>query len=167
MTHTPPEFLHSSDNSKTNTNNTNTNSIGTSFFLTERMMRKEPGQVLPITSVQVGMSALISGAWAFFDGGTVPFSLPTEEIGRALENFGLNSHSVPVWAVVWTGLITTALNRLGETAALGKMSTSEASVLLATEPLFAAMFGFFLTHRVLGRTTICWRGPHYWSNENY
>ena len=72
MTHTPPEFLHSSDNSKTNTNNTNTNSIGTSFFLTERMMRKEPGQVLPITSVQVGISALISGVWAFFDGGRCP-----------------------------------------------------------------------------------------------
>ena len=78
------------------------------------------------------------------------FSLLTEEIGRALEKFGLNSHSVPVWAVVWTGLITTALNRLGETAALGKMSTSEASVLLATEPLFAAVFGFFFTNESFG-----------------
>ena len=43
-------------------------------------------------------------------------------------------------AVGWTGLITTALNRFIETTALGKMSSAEASVILATEPLWAALF---------------------------
>ncbi len=43
-------------------------------------------------------------------------------------------------AVFWTGLITTALNRLVETTALGKITSAEASVILATEPLWAALF---------------------------
>ena len=56
----------------------------------------------------------------------------------------------PPAAAVWTGLITTAANRLGETTALGKMSSSEASVLLATEPLFAALFAAWLLGEALG-----------------
>ena len=43
-------------------------------------------------------------------------------------------------AVLWTGLMTTALNRFVETTALGKMKSAEASVILATEPLWAALF---------------------------
>ena len=43
-------------------------------------------------------------------------------------------------AVAWTGIITTALNRFIETTALGKMKSAEASVILATEPLWASLF---------------------------
>ena len=54
------------------------------------------------------------------------------------------------FAAVWTGLITTAANRLGETTALGKLSSAEASVLLATEPLWAALFAALLLGEQLG-----------------
>ena len=53
-------------------------------------------------------------------------------------------------AAVWTGLITTAANRFGETTALGKLSSSEAAVLLATEPLWAALFAALLLGENLG-----------------
>ena len=53
-------------------------------------------------------------------------------------------------AVLWTGLVTTAANRLGETTALGKLSSSEASVLLSTEPLWAALFAAGLLGEALG-----------------
>jgi drug/metabolite transporter (DMT)-like permease len=43
-------------------------------------------------------------------------------------------------AVLWTGVITTAVNRFVETTALGKVTSAEASVILATEPLWAALF---------------------------
>jgi drug/metabolite transporter (DMT)-like permease len=36
--------------------------------------------------------------------------------------------------------MTTAMNRFVETTALGKMKSAEASVILATEPLWAALF---------------------------
>ena len=44
------------------------------------------------------------------------------------------------YAALWTGLVTTAANRIAETVALGRLASSEASVLLATEPLWAAGF---------------------------
>ena len=53
-------------------------------------------------------------------------------------------------AATWTGLLTTAANRFGETTALGKVSSSQASVLLATEPLWAALFAALLLGEGLG-----------------
>ena len=53
-------------------------------------------------------------------------------------------------AAAWTGLITTAGNRLAETTALGKVSSSEASVLLATEPLWAVVFASLLISEMPG-----------------
>merc|ERR1719410_440150 len=52
-------------------------------------------------------------------------------------------------AASFTGFVTTAGNRVGETIALGKLSSSEASVLLATEPLWAAVFASFLINEQL------------------
>merc|ERR1712038_407684 len=53
-------------------------------------------------------------------------------------------------AAAFTGFITTAGNRVGETIALGKLSSSEASVLLATELLWAALFANYLIDESLG-----------------
>ena len=111
--------------------------FGTSFVLTEKMMTRVPGQALPITAVQVSVSALISMVWAFSEGwigtsGAESYGLPAMFLEPSLRTAAL--------AVAWTGLITTALNRFIETTALGKMSSAEASVILATEPLWAALF---------------------------
>lgn len=143
--------------------------FGTSFFLTERMMAKEPSQALPITAMQCAMSALFAGAWALLDGcgvandafsfgsphgawlldastgafvgGESPFALPGLFFDDAFRSVAL--------AAAFTGFVTTAGNRVGETVALGRLSSSEASVLLATEPLWAAVFASFLIHEQL------------------
>lgn len=111
--------------------------FGTSFFITERMMRGQPDQALPITAVQVSMSALLCLIWCLLDGwigtaGSEGFGLPALFLEPNLR--------VAAGAVAWTGLVTTALNRFVETSALGKVSSAEASVILATEPLWAALF---------------------------
>ena len=111
--------------------------FATSFVLTERMMTLNPGQALPITAVQVSVSAFISMIWAVSDGwigtsGAESYGLPQMFLDPSLQT--------AAWAVAWTGLITTALNRFIETTGLGKMSSAEASVILATEPLWAALF---------------------------
>lgn len=121
--------------------------FGTSFFLTERMMRGRPDQALPITAVQVSMSALLCMVWCFMDGwvgseGTAMYTLPNMFFEPSLTQ--------AAWAVAWTGLITTAMNRVIETTALGKVSSAEASVILATEPLFAALFSAFLLAEQFG-----------------
>jgi drug/metabolite transporter (DMT)-like permease len=121
--------------------------FGTSFFLTERMMRDRPDQALPITAVQVSMSALLCMVWCFTDGwmsedGSSRFFVPNMFFEPTLV--------VASWTVLWTGLITTAMNRVVETTALGKVSSAEASVILATEPLFAAFFSAWLLHEQFG-----------------
>jgi drug/metabolite transporter (DMT)-like permease len=124
--------------------------FGTSFFLTERMMRGRPDQALPITAVQVSMSALLCMLWCIGDGWMVdidsamssPFILPNMFFEPTLQT--------AAWAVAWTGLITTAMNRVIETTALGKVSSADASVILATEPLFAALFSAWLLSEQFG-----------------
>jgi drug/metabolite transporter (DMT)-like permease len=121
--------------------------FGTSFFLTERMMRGQPEQALPITAVQVSMSALLCLVWCIGDGwigteGSAMYTLP--------QMFFEPTLGMAAAAVAWTGVITTALNRYVETSALGKMSSAEASVILATEPLWAALFAAILLHEQFG-----------------
>jgi len=137
--------------------------FGTSFFITERMMAKEPSQALPITAMQCAMSAAFAGIWAALDGlgfmdGALSFGSPhgawllDESVSSAFTLPGLffdeNLRNVAL-AAAFTGFVTTAGNRVGETVALGKLSSSEASVLLATEPLWAAVFASFLINEQL------------------
>lgn len=137
--------------------------FGTSFFITERMMAKEPSQALPITAMQCSMSALFAGIWAGLDGvgfmdGAFSFGSPhgawlfDESVKASFTLPGLfldgSLRNVAI-AAAFTGFITTAGNRVGETIALGKLSSSEASVLLATEPLWAAVFASFLINEQL------------------
>lgn len=74
--------------------------FGTSFFLTERMMRGQPDQALPITAVQVSVTALICMIWCLADGwmaqpGAENWALP----GLFLEP----SLRTAAGAVAWTG----------------------------------------------------------------
>jgi len=140
--------------------------FGTSFFITERMMAKEPTQALPITATQCAVSALLSALWALGDGlgafnGMFEFgpygswlSTTADESLRSaftLPGLFLNvDYTKVAAAAAFTGFITTAGNRVGETIALGKLSSSEASVLLATEPLWAALFANYLIGEQLG-----------------
>lgn len=80
--------------------------------------------------------------WLLDDAVRSTFTLPGLFLDDAFRNVAL--------AAAFTGFVTTAGNRVGETVALGKLSSSEASVLLATEPLWAAVFASFLLHEQLG-----------------
>ena len=120
--------------------------FGTSFYLTEKMMAREPAQALPITAIQVSVCALVSAVWAvldgtrgggwLLDGRAATFALPGLFLEPSVRTVAL--------AAAWTGLVTTAVNRVAETTALGKVTSNEASVLLATEPLWAAVFAALL-----------------------
>eukprot|EP00578_Thalassiosira_sp_NH16_P008748 CAMPEP_0181129326 /NCGR_PEP_ID=MMETSP1071-20121207/29261_1 /TAXON_ID=35127 /ORGANISM="Thalassiosira sp., Strain NH16" /LENGTH=523 /DNA_ID=CAMNT_0023215303 /DNA_START=328 /DNA_END=1899 /DNA_ORIENTATION=- len=136
--------------------------FGVGFFFTEKLMAKEPDQALPLTAVQVGMTAFWGSVWALLDGMGLLGGFGGNDEGAWLLNeatraqyampgvflSGLGDDEVlrtVAIAAAWTGIVTTAINRVGETTGLGKVSSSEASVLLATEPLWAAVFaGLFL-----------------------
>ncbi len=138
--------------------------FGTSFFITEKMMAKEPTQALPITATQCAVAALVSALWAVADGTGASiggFSVASPEGGWLLDEAKRASYALPglllddglrtvCCAALWTGLITTAANRIAETVALGRLASSEASVLLATEPLWAALFAAIYIGEALG-----------------
>jgi hypothetical protein len=87
--------------------------FGTSFFLTERMMRGQPEQALPITAVQVSVSALVCFFWCLADGW---IGQPgSESLGIPFMFLDPNMR-MAAGAVAFTGLITTALNRFVETS---------------------------------------------------
>jgi len=140
--------------------------FGIAFFFTERMMAKNPDQALPITAVQVGMTAFFASVWAIFDGTGVLGSFGGDNGAWLLDESTRVQYALPglflsgftgdealrnlAIAAAWTGLITTSANRVGETTALGKMSSSEAAVILATEPLWAALFASIYIGETLG-----------------
>ena len=101
------------------------------------MIRGRPDQDLPITASQVSFTALLCMVWCILDRwiGTVG----SENYGRS----GMLTDPLlqaSAGAVAWTGLITTPMNRFAETTSLGKVSSTEALDILATEPLWAALF---------------------------
>jgi len=140
--------------------------FGIAFFFTEKMMAKNPDQALPITAVQVGVTAFFASVWALFDGFGVLGSFGGDNGAWLLDEACRAKYALPglflsgftgdealrnlAIAAAWTGLITTSANRVGETTALGKMSSSEAAVILATEPLWAALFASLYIGETLG-----------------
>jgi drug/metabolite transporter (DMT)-like permease len=111
--------------------------FGTSYSITEKMMTEVPGRALQITDVQVSVGAFLCIVWCFIDGwmgtaGSESFTIPSIFFKPSLQTAAL--------CVAWTGFATTTLNEFIETTVLGKMKSAEASVILATEPLWAALF---------------------------
>ncbi|KAG7370876.1 EamA-like transporter family protein [Nitzschia inconspicua] len=132
--------------------------FGTGIFMSEQMMKKQPQQALSITSVMVAVTAFWSLIWALSDGwmGSAPawesMLLPNILMGHT---DGLNAVSMddPFLlgkAVLWTGLISTSLNFFLEIFALGQVPPGEASVILATEPLWAAAFASIILGETMG-----------------
>jgi drug/metabolite transporter (DMT)-like permease len=53
-------------------------------------------------------------------------------------------------AVLWTGVLSTSTNFFIEITALGRVPSSEASVIVATEPLWASLFAALLFNEHFG-----------------
>lgn len=113
--------------------------FGTSVFLSEKMMKMEPDQALPITAGLVSVTAFFAMLWCFSDGWMI-------QPGWFMD---ANMRTVAL-AVLWTGILSTSLNFYIEITALGRVPSSEASVILATEPLWASLFAAILFHEQFG-----------------
>ena len=123
--------------------------FGTSFFLTEKLMRGTEGMALPVTAVQVSVTAFICAIWSALD----PSGWLFTDNNFTLNKIMLDPDPVmktAFYAVLWTGFITTAFNRLLETLSLSKLTSAEAAVILSTEPLFAALFGSVFLKETFG-----------------
>jgi drug/metabolite transporter (DMT)-like permease len=103
------------------------------------MLSSRPDQALPVTATLLATTAFWSMIWSVADGWmrTTPDWIDSLALPGLLFNADLRTVAM---AIVWTGLVSTSLNFYVELTALGRVPPSEASVLLASEPLWAALF---------------------------
>lgn len=122
--------------------------FGTGLFLSEQMMKKYDDQALPITATLVAVTAFMSMIWALFDGwiGNAPGWQSMTLPGMFFDP----SFREVAFAVVWTGLLSTSFNFFIEVSAIGKVPSKEGSVILASEPLWAALFASVLLGESFG-----------------
>ena len=118
--------------------------FGVTFWKTGKMMSAFPTQTLSITAIQVAVAAATSLVWLGVTGATVDGALFIDLLGTP----------AALAAVVWTGIVGSALTTTGLTVALGRVSSTEASVLLTTEPLWAALLAFWLLDESVGSNVL-------------
>lgn len=121
--------------------------FGVGIYMSEKMMKQEQDQALPITAGLVTTTAFFAMLWSFADGwmtqpGWESMGLPGLFLDPDMKTVAL--------AVAWTGLLSTSANFCIEITALGRVPSSEASVILATEPLWASLFAAILFHEQFG-----------------
>ena len=121
--------------------------FGTGVYMSEKMMKQEPDQALPITAGLVATTAFFSMLWCFADGwmsepGWSSMGLPGLFLDPDMRTVA--------FAVAWTGILSTSVNFCIEVTALGRVPSAEASVILATEPLWASLFAALWLQETFG-----------------
>lgn len=110
--------------------------FGTQCFLCSKILQNRPDQVLPITAVLITTTSVLAWMWCSLDGASTSNNMVTANTFVAL----WHENPTVLYALLWTGLVSTSGCFTVEVAALGRVPSSEASVLLATEPIWAAVF---------------------------
>lgn len=114
--------------------------FGMGYLLLENMMAKKPEAALPVSAIKLAVvtmaSFLLFEVSPLLNGGTL------DDIAFKLPDFSpILQSSVAMTGILYTGLITTALALWIESIAFAKVPATDASLILTTEPLFAAACG--------------------------
>jgi len=113
------------------------------FVGNERAMNRYPGSAIALSAAQLASVAGLSAVWYFFDSVVLYGSFDLQGITVAAGD------PLVLGALLYTGLITTGLAVVLENFSLQKVSASELTVLLSTEPFFAAAFSAFFLNESL------------------
>jgi drug/metabolite transporter (DMT)-like permease len=113
-------------------------------------MKRFPQGGLQLSALQLISNAAIAIAWFGLDAATDHGVLPG--LLGDLASVASGASQVPtelVAGVAYTGLVSTALTVVLQTRALGKLPAADSSVIVATEPLWAAGFATLLLGEML------------------
>jgi len=116
--------------------------FGTSYLRIEALMKRYPDSALQLSSLQLISNALVSLTW---------LGVQSLYSGQGIDLHALQSPAV-LGGLAWTALMSTALTVLLQTRALSKLSATDSSVIVATEPLWAAVFASLLLGESLDST---------------
>jgi drug/metabolite transporter (DMT)-like permease len=116
--------------------------FGMGYLQLEELMRRRPDTALPVSAIKLGVVALAS--LCIFELGPLLNlgAASTEALAFRIPDFGaILASPVAQAGVLYTGLVTTALALWVESIAFARVPATDASIILTTEPLFAAAFG--------------------------
>jgi len=117
--------------------------FGTSYLRIESLLQRYPDYALPLSSLQLLSNAALAALWCGAD------ALFLSSDGAAAFDLSALSQPAVIGGVLYTGLVSTALTVLLQTRALSKLPATDSSVIVATEPLWAAGFASLLLGEVL------------------
>lgn len=120
--------------------------FGMGYLTLEELMKKQPSAALPVSLLKLAVVSL--AAFTFFEVSHISTALTevsdslvegSKQFGFILPDFTpiLNS-PVAMGAIFYTGIVTTSLALWVESIAFQRVPATDASVILTTEPLFAA-----------------------------
>jgi len=122
--------------------------FGLGYLLLEDLMAKRPDTALTVSAIKLGVVALAS--FAMFE--LTP--LVTQGVDTwsfAIPDFSpILASPVAMGGIFYTALITTALALWIESIAFARVSAKDASLILTTEPLFAAAVAAFTLGETFG-----------------
>lgn len=120
--------------------------FGMGYLQLEELVRKKPDAGLPISFIKLAMVAMFS--YGLFE--CYPL-LHNEAFSLRIPDFTpILSSPLALGGIAYTGLITTALALWVESVAFKRVPATDASIILTTEPLFAAVAGAFTLGETFG-----------------
>ena len=102
--------------------------FGTGYLLLEHNMKQFPSSAQAITSFKLFTISTCSLVWAAYNGHTLADLRP------------IFSNPIAAAGLLYTGLVTTAFAILVQSVAFKRVSSTDASIILTSEPIWASLF---------------------------
>jgi drug/metabolite transporter (DMT)-like permease len=115
--------------------------FGTSYLRIEKLAARFPTHGPQLSALQLLSNAAVSLGWC---------AAASASAGAWPDLSVLAERPEVLAGLLWTGLVSTALTVVLQTRALSKLSATDSSVIVATEPLWAAGFAALLLGERVG-----------------
>jgi drug/metabolite transporter (DMT)-like permease len=135
--------------------------FGFGFIRMENAMRKFPTEAKRLTAAQLLMVAIVSVFNCWVASPMIVEWFPSVSLAMPptlVEMTGWLTDPLILGALIWTGIVTTAITIYLETLALQTLSAAEATLLFSTEPLWGAGFASVVGGERLGAAAMAGAG---------
>ena len=125
--------------------------FGFGYLLLEDLMKKEPEAALPVSFIKLTVVALSALLLFELSPHSAEEIAQTTSLGLKVPDFTpIIQSPMALAAIFYTGLITTSVALYVESVAFQRVPATDASIILTTEPLFAAAISAVLVGETFG-----------------
>jgi drug/metabolite transporter (DMT)-like permease len=132
--------------------------FGLGFWRIEQHMKHMKGIKGEAQAFTGAMMLMVAAFSAFWTAGSFVFPYMEHPIAVLLNIVAqlsiVHSHWQIAAALLWTGIVTTAITSYGENVAMSKLSAAESTVIYSTEPIWGTAFAALTLHESIGWNTI-------------